>query len=74
LFIKALNKTGYYLVGNFFHFLQCHSMPLVCSFEMCADVPTIGMKIFQGLLVRHNTRRCCTSSMAFDSGRLMRYQ
>jgi hypothetical protein len=26
---------------------------------MCAGVPTIEMKTFHGLLVRHNTRLCC---------------
>jgi hypothetical protein len=50
------------------HFLRHFTPLLVCSFEMCAGVPTIEMKIFHGLLVRYNTRLCCIPTMVFDSG------
>jgi hypothetical protein len=33
------------------------------GFEMCAGVPTIEMKIYRGLLVRHNTRLCRIQTM-----------
>jgi hypothetical protein len=49
---------------------------LVCSFEMCAGVPTIKMKIFEmkifhGLLVRYNPRLCCIPTMAFPKNFLL---
>jgi hypothetical protein len=40
---------------------------LVCSFEMCAGVPTIEMKILQRLLVRYNTKLCCMPTMLAES-------